>query len=113
MRQALPRAEPQKPPDPREVAKAQKLVQTGLRLYRRGHYGRAQAKLKEALVIYPFLPKANLALGKILLIRGSAKRDRALMNSAKLMFEMAAALDPEAREARTLLELFGRDAEQP
>jgi hypothetical protein len=52
------------------------------------------------------LPEATLVLGKILLIRGAAARDPALLASARLMFEMARALDPSLREPVVLLELF-------
>lgn len=74
--------------------------------YSKGEYDRAEELLKEAVTLYPFLPEANLALGKIFLIRGSALRDRAMINSARLMFEMARALDPNMREPAVLLQLF-------
>ncbi len=94
------------PPETREVARARQLVDQGLRLYRQGDYEKAEVALKEAMTLYPFLADANLALGKIFLIRASATRDLATMNSARLMFEMARAIDPAAREADVLLELF-------
>ena len=71
-----------------------------------GDYKRAEALLKESLYLYPFLIESNLLLGKIFLIRGSATRDYILINNAKLMFEMALALDPGVDESRVLLDLF-------
>ena len=62
--------------------------------------------LKESITIFPFLAQAQLTLGKIFLIKGSAARDIALLNSARLMFEMARAIDPGQAEIQTLLELF-------
>jgi hypothetical protein len=97
---------PPPPPDPKVVAKAKRLVKKGVELYYKGDYDGAEHLLKQAIVAYPFSAKANLALGKIFLIRGSAGRDRALINSARLMFEMAHALDGRLRETRVLLELF-------
>ena len=88
------------------MTKANRLLERGMVAYRRGDYDRAEGFLKEAMTIYPFLPEANLALGKILLIRGSATRDMSLINSARLMFEMARALDPKLREPELLLQLF-------
>ena len=93
-------------PDPKDIQRAKRIMVRGMRAYRKGDYDGAEVLLKEAITIYPFLPKANLALGKILLIRGSATRDIALIESARLMFEMARALDPSLREADMLLELF-------
>ena len=52
------------------------------------------------------MPEANLLLGKIFLIRGAANRDLTMMDNARLMFEMAKAMEPENREVTTLLELF-------
>ena len=88
------------------AAKAKKLIHRGRNLYAKGDYERAEALLKEAMVLYPFFAEANLLLGKIFLIRGSAARDRVMIDSARLMFEMARALDPEMREPTVLLELF-------
>ena len=62
--------------------------------------------LKESVTLYPFVAQANLLLGKVFLIRGSAARDLSLIHSARLMFEMAHALDASLREAEILLDLF-------
>lgn len=88
------------------MREARKLAGEGLHHYRNGDYDAAESLLKQAITLYPFMPQANLALGKILLIRGSATRDRALINNARLMFEMARALKPDLREVDELLELF-------
>jgi len=101
-----PPSTPPPPPDPKSVAKARRLVKKGLAFYYEGDYDAAEGHLKEAILIYPFLAEANLALGKIFLIRGSATRDPALINSARLMFEMAHALDEKGRETHVLLQLF-------
>lgn len=101
-----PATRPPPPPDPKVVARAKRAYERGLADYKRGDYDDAEALLKQAITLYPFLPQANLALGKIFLIEGSAKRDMALINSARLMFEMAHALDPELREPELLLQLF-------
>jgi tetratricopeptide (TPR) repeat protein len=92
--------------NPEEVAKARALVKRGELLYRHGEYDQAEAVLKESLTVYPFLAQANLLLGKIFLVRGSATRDMSLIHSARLMFEMAHALDASLREAEVLLDLF-------
>ena len=63
--------------------------------------------LKKSISLYPFIPMANILLGKIFLIRGSATRDYTLINNARLMFEMARALEPDSAESETLLELLG------
>lgn len=98
--------------NPADVARAKRLLEKGLLAYRKGDYDRAEEALKQAMTIYPFLAEANLALGKIFLIRGSATLDRALINNARLMFEMAHALDPSLHETDVLLELF-RGEEPP
>jgi hypothetical protein len=102
----LPASPAPSPPDPKIVAKAKKLLQRGVTHYSRGEYDKAEEALREAVLLYPFLPEANLVLGKVFLVRGSASRDRTMVSSARLMFEMAYALDPELREAAVLLELF-------
>jgi tetratricopeptide (TPR) repeat protein len=94
------------PPNPEDVARARALVKRGELLYRHGEYDQAEAVLKEAITAYPFLAQANLLLGKIFLVRGSATRDMSLIQSARLMFEMAHALDSSLREAEVLLDLF-------
>ncbi len=93
-------------PDPKDVARAKRLAEQGIRAYHQGEYDRAEALLKEGITLYPFMVEANLALGKIFLIRAAATRDPALMSNARLMFEMAQALDPQGREAALLLQLF-------
>ena len=94
------------PIDPKVEAKAQRLIARGRQLYTKGEYDRAEEALKEAITLHPFVAEANLILGKIFLIRGSATRDRTMIASARLMFEMARALDPSLREPGVLLELF-------
>jgi len=87
------------------------MVHRGRELYERGAYQEAEEALIEAISLHPFLPQANLVLGKVLLIRGSAARDRALLNGARLMFEMARAIDPKLREPALLLRLFSAEKE--
>ncbi len=91
---------------PREVALARTLLKSALTAHARGDYGPAEELFKQALAIYPFLPQANLALGKIYLIRGSAQDDPTLLEAARRMFEMALALDPSLSESEQLLQLF-------
>jgi tetratricopeptide (TPR) repeat protein len=102
----LPAVTPAAPLDAKDAARAHRLVARGRALYAKGEYDDAEEVLKEAVTLHPFIAEANLALGKIFLIRGSALRDRAMINSARLMFEMARALDPDMREAAVLLQLF-------
>ncbi len=83
------------------------LVKQAQAAYGEGDYVGAEGLLKEAIAIYPFLTEANLLLGKIFLIRGSAKRDYELINNARLMFEMARALEPSLSDTSALLDLFG------
>ncbi len=89
-----------------EMAEAKKRLKKARRLFGRGDYERAEVLLKEAITIFPFVPEANLLLGKIFLIRGAANRDLMMMDNARLMFEMARAMEPDNREISTLLELF-------
>ena len=56
------------------------------------------------------MARANLVLGKVLLIRGAAARDQVMIDSARLMFKMALSIDPELREADVLLSLFKEGA---
>ncbi len=106
----LPEPEPATPqaqqPNSADIARARALVKRGELLYRNGEYDQAEILLKEAVTLYPFLAQTNLLLGKIFLIRGSAARDIGLVHSARLMFEMARALDSSLREAEILLDLF-------
>lgn len=92
--------------DPQLAVKALKKIKRAQKLYAIGEYDRAEALLKESITLFPFLAQAQLILGKIFLIKGSAARDMALLNSARLMFEMAGAIDPGQAEIQTLLELF-------
>jgi hypothetical protein len=105
---ASPPAKPP-PPDPRLLARAQELVATASKAYHAGAYDIAEAALKEAITFYPFIAEANLLLGKIFLLRGSAARDVSLVAGARLMFEMAHTIDPTLREADLLLELFNHE----
>jgi len=90
---------------PEEIARARGLVDKGVKLYREGQYAQAEDVLKQGITLYPFMADANLVLAKILLIRASASRDMTLYNNARLMLEMARALDPGSREVEQLLEL--------
>ncbi len=96
---------PREGASPQDVARARGLVDQGVRLYREGQYTQAEDVLKQAITIYPFMADANLVLAKILLIRASATRDMTLYTNARLMLEMARALEPGSREIEQLLEL--------
>ena len=89
-----------------DVRTATTLAVEAEKAYIRGDYVSAEAKLKQAITIYPFLSRGYLLLGKVLLIRGSAEHDTGLLNNARLMFEMALAMDPALEEADRLLRLF-------
>lgn len=78
----------------------------GRKAYWDGNYDDAERSLKDALLLYPFLPEARLLLAKVLLVRGAASRDLATLKLAKLMLEMALAMQPDLSEAHKLLELF-------
>lgn len=95
-----------KPIDPKLIAEANAFVVRGQKAFQRGQYEEAEAQLKQALTLYPFLAQANLTLGKIFLLRGAANKDYALIESARLMFEMARTLDPQLTEPAVLLDLF-------
>ena len=99
-------AQPRDTADPATTAEATKIAGEGVRLYHEGEYDKAEKLLNQALTLHPFLPLANLTLGKILLMRGEARSDEQQLASAKRMLEMALALDPSLREAATLLELW-------
>ena len=90
----------------RDMAEAQKKLVEARHLFTRGRYEKAEILLKDAITLFPFVPEANLLLGKIFLIRGAASRDLTMMDNARLMFEMAKAMEPDNREVTTLLELF-------
>ena len=102
------KTEPRRIPetDPQLAIIAQKKIKKAKKLYSTGQYDQAETLLKESITAFPFLAQAQLTLGKIFLIKGSAARDMALLNSARLMFEMALAIDPGQAEVQTLLELF-------
>ena len=89
-----------------ELNEALKLTSEGRRSYLEGRYDNAERVLKDALLFYPFLPEARLLLAKVLLVRGAAGRDLATLKLAKLMLEMALAMQPDLEEATQLLELF-------
>ena len=89
-----------------ELDEALRLTEDGRRSYLDGHYDNAERVLKDALLLYPFLPEARLLLAKVLLVRGAAGRDLATLKLAKLMLEMALAMQPDLQEAVQLLELF-------
>ena len=92
--------------DPQAQREAQELLREGLAAYHVGAYEEAETLLKRSITLYPFLAQANLALGKIFLLKGAATHDEALIQSARLMFDMAHNLDPALREPLVLLELF-------
>lgn len=92
--------------DPKVVAEASDLAKRGLEAYSLGHYDEAENLLKRSITVYPFLAQANLGLGKVFLLRGAASHDRALIDSARLMFQMAHSNDPELREPEILMKLF-------
>lgn len=111
--------EPQEPSPPLEVIPmepvtlgegelnaALKLLTKGKAEYLNGQYELAENHLKEALLVYPFLPEARLLLAKVLLVKGAASRELATLKMAKLMLEMALAMQPDLEEADRLLELF-------
>ena len=77
--------------------------------YRQGKYRQSERLLKECLLWNPFLAKGNLLLGKLFLLRSAGSNDKSLVESAKLMFEMALRNDPNLREAKILLGLFKKD----
>lgn len=109
---SAPVSEPSTPePDPKLVSHAQALAAEGERHFRKGNYDAAEASLKKAITVYPFVAEANLTLGKIFLIKGSATRDVALIQSARLMFELAHQIDPKLSEPVLLLELFTEPAD--
>ncbi|MEZ0314010.1 MAG: hypothetical protein ACAI38_19735 [Myxococcota bacterium] len=92
--------------DHKALAEAQELLKQGLAAYHVGAYDEAENLLKRSITLYPFLAPANLALGKIFLLKGAANHDEALIQSARLMFDMAHQIDPSLREPLVLLELF-------
>ena len=99
--------EPEPEPLERMIGRATILYEDASYAHSVGHYNEAEVLLKESLSIYPFLLESNLLLGKIFLIRGAASRDYILINNARLMFELARAIDPESNETLVFLELFG------
>lgn len=100
--------------DQQAVARARTLVDEATKHYRAGSYDKAESALKEAIALYPFLADANLLLGKVFLLKGSALRDVGMVSSARLMFEMAHNIDPTLREAELLLDLFTHEpSEKP
>lgn len=92
--------------NPGALAEAEELLRQGLAAYHVGQYDEAENLLKRSITLYPFLAQANLALGKIFLLKGAANHDEALIQSARLMFDMAHNIDPSLREPLVLLELF-------
>lgn len=92
--------------DPKTLAEAQDLLKQGLAAYNVGAYDEAETLLKRSITLYPFLAPANLALGKVFLLKGAANHDESLIESARLMFDMAHNIDPALREPIVMLELF-------
>lgn len=93
-------------PDAKVLAEAQTYLSTGLAAFQRGDYEAAEVALKTAITLHPFLAQAHLTLGKVWLVRGAANKDYALVDNARLMFEMARAIDPTLAEAGLMLDLF-------
>jgi tetratricopeptide (TPR) repeat protein len=93
-------------PSKQDIRRATSLYRTAETHYEAGRYAQAEHLLKRAIVLHPFGAAIKILLGKVFLIQGSAKKNMTLLNSAKLMFQMANALAPELQEAKTLLELF-------
>lgn len=93
-------------PDAKVLAEAQTYLSTGLAAFQRGDYEAAEVALKTAITLHPFLAQAHLTLGKVWLVRGAANKDYALVDNARLMFEMARAIDPALAEAGLMLDLF-------
>ena len=91
---------------PQDIEQAKKLLDRGLLAYQKGDYDSAEAALAQSMALYPFLAEAHLTLGKIYLMRGSANRDQTMIDHARLMFQMAHAVDPNLRETDLLLQLF-------
>ena len=92
-----------------DLAMGLELTGKGRAAYFDGDYDDAERSLKDALLVYPFLPEARLLLAKVLLVRGAAGRDLATLKLAKLMLEMALAMQPELLEATQLLELLSSE----
>ena len=92
-----------------DLAMGLELTGKGRAAYFDGDYDAAERSLKDALLVYPFLPEARLLLAKVLLVRGAAGRDLATLKLAKLMLEMALAMQPELIEATQLLELLSSE----
>ncbi|MBC7793856.1 MAG: tetratricopeptide repeat protein [Clostridia bacterium] len=88
------------------IAEASDLAKRGNEAYKLGRYDEAESLLKRSITVYPFLAQANLGLGKVFLLRGAAAHDEALVDSARLMFQMAQKNDPSLREPEILLQLF-------
>ena len=92
-----------------DLAMGLELTGKGRAAYFDGDYDAAERSLKDALLVYPFLPEARLLLAKVLLVRGAAGRDLATLKLAKLMLEMALAMQPDLLEATQLLELLSSE----
>lgn len=92
-----------------DLAMGLELTGKGRASYFDGDYDAAERSLKDALLVYPFLPEARLLLAKVLLVRGAAGRDLATLKLAKLMLEMALAMQPDLLEATQLLELLSSE----
>lgn len=91
---------------PQEIDHAKKLLDKGLVGYQNGDYDAAEAALTASMALYPFFAEAQLTMGKIYLMRGSANGDASMIDHARLMFQMAHAIDPSLRETDLLLQLF-------
>jgi Tfp pilus assembly protein PilF len=94
------------PGSPMTAEQATKLVERANGLFQKGQYKEAEPLLKQAIATSPFIARAHLLLGKIFLIEGAGAHDKAKLQSARLMFEIAHRLDPDLHEAEILLQLF-------
>ena len=80
-------------------------MRRGLEAFSQGFYEEAEDLFKRALELNPYLALANVALGKVFLLRGSATQDASVLADACRMFEMACSLDSSLKEAEDLLQL--------
>ena len=92
-----------------DLAMGLELTGKGRAAYFDGDYDAAERSLKDALLVYPFLPEARLLLGKSSLGSWSGRTRFGDLKLAKLMLEMALAMQPELLEATQLLELLSSE----
>ena len=95
-----------KGPSETDMQRAGELKRMDNVAYTKGLYDEAEALLKRSILLYPMMPLANLLLGKVFLVRGSAIQDYGMIRSARTRFEMERTIDPSLAETDILLELF-------